>query len=183
MATRAALTAGLVLTAPLAFSGLVLLPVGIVVQVGSQSRLRVENRSDRTVRITPLGTRKADGRRAVLRQAISTLLPLPALRGADLPLEPGAVRDLHFRPGDYRPTELLVRDAAGDVRQLVLADSGRVPQRIPRWDDLPRASPDVVAAAAGNPQLLPWTAVLVSLGGLLAFVKLLRLRRRQREGP
>ena len=171
---------GLVLTAPFAFLGLVLLPVGFLLQIGSQSVLRVTNGTDRTLWVTPLGTHRKDGRRAILRQAMSGLAPLPALRGADLRVEPGATRTLVYKPGEYRASGLVARDASGDARQVPPGPSRDL--RIERFVDLPAAPPELAALSRESPQLLPWLVVATGVMGLAAFLQLLRVRRRLEKG-
>ncbi len=176
---RGAVTAGLVLSAPFAFLGLVVLPVGLLLQVGTQSALRVRNDSGRTLWVTPIGTRRDDGRPAVLRQAVSGLLPLPSLRGADRRVEPGGTLTVVFKPGELLPSDLLVRDAAGDHRRSPL----RPPELVlGSFDALTPAPPELAALAGSSPQLLPWILVASGALGLAAFAQLLRVRRRWDKG-
>jgi hypothetical protein len=173
---RRAVTAGLLLSAPLAFLGLVLLPVGLLLQIGAQSALRVENRSGADLRVTPIGASRKDGRIAVLPQAVSNLLPLPALRGAEIAVRDGESRTIVYKRSEVRPTALAVRDGSGRLLQQPVADRASV--AIGRLESLPPAPPEVEALAASSPQLPRWGVVGAGALGLASFLQLLRLRRR-----
>ena len=176
---RAALWAGLVLTAPCVVL-LAALPVGFVMELGKQVRLRVVNRTERPVRVTLVGVGRdpaAPPRVAAL--TLHPLLPLPAARAVDLLLEPGASRSFHYSGRQVAPVVLAVRDGALAELALPPAAAKRDVETgreivIEASTPLAPAAPSTVAALEGHTQARPWAWLLAGPVGAFAFFRFRR---------
>ncbi len=176
---RAALWAGLALTAPCVVL-LAALPVGFVMELGKQVRLRVVNRTGRPVRVTLVGVGRdpaAPPRVAAL--TVHPLLPLPAARAVDLLLEPGASRTFFYSGRQVAPRLLAVRD--GELAELPLpaaaakrdVETGREVV-IDESTALAPAAPSTRAALDGHTQARPWAWLLAGPLGTFCFFRLRR---------
>ena len=140
---------------------------------------RVNNESDETVYITPVGTmRTLQKQRYVLSRASPRLPGTPALRQGDIRLAPGESVRIVYDDEDIAASEIAVRNAQGEYRQLVISgrqkrltsDEG-MPENvytIRSFDRLSKIAPEVLAVAkeAGrsNRGVWVWMALLVVPG-------------------
>lgn len=174
---RALLWAGLALSAPCVVL-LVALPVGFVMELGKQIRLRVVNETGRPLRVTLVGAER------VAALTLHPLVPLPAARAVDLPLAPGATRVLHYSGRRIPPRALALREADGTLFELELppaaarrdVETGRQIVLDASTPGHP-ASPATAALLDGHPQAYPWAVLLAAPLGTLAFVRLRRALR------
>ena len=176
---RGLLWAGLALTAPSVVL-LAALPVGFVMELGKQIRIRVVNRTGRPLRVTLVGVgRDPQAPPRVAALTLHPLLPLPAFRAVDLLLEPGASRALLYSGRRVAPVLFAVRD--GELAEIALppaaaardVETGReilIEASTPRAP----ASASTRAALDAHSQAWPWAGLLAGPLGTLAF---LRLRR------
>ena len=179
---RGLLWAGLAATAPCVLL-LIALPIGLAMEFGRQVRLRVVNRTEESLRITPLGgTREEPDILRVAQQSLHPLFPLPAWRTEDHLLAPGESRTLYYSAGATILRSLGVRRPDGRIWQLNL------PPPIARRDvetgrevilDAAMAlEPRPLHFQAGRSPLLAWAVLLAGPLGTLAFARLNRARRR-----
>lgn len=164
---RAALWLALALGAPCVVL-LVALPVGFVMEIGKQIPLRVTNASGRPLRVTLLGVSKDSD---VLRVAPLTMhgfLPLPALRAADVAIEPGASKVLLYSARRFRPRALLA-----EGRELALTGSVVIDASTP----FAPASEAARKAVERHSQAYPWAGLLAGPLGTLAFLRARRALR------
>jgi hypothetical protein len=138
---------------------------------------RVINESDETVYITPVGTmRTLQKQRYVLSRASPRLPGTPALRQGDIRLDPGESLRIIYDDEDIAASEIAVRNAQGEYRQLVIRgrqkrltlDEETPEYTIRSFDGLSKISPEVLAVAkeAGrsNRRVWIWMALLVVPG-------------------
>jgi hypothetical protein len=140
-------------------------------------RLRVTNRTAKSLRITPLGWSQS-GEPWVLYQFVARAPALPVLLGMNRELRSGKSRDIYFDRKGLHSYALVLEDESGDCRQItadgVLADGqfGRVSDVehvVEAWDALPPAADDLLAATRRtDPCLLVWLYIL--LGGVLLVI-------------
>ena len=163
---RAALWLALALSAPCVLL-LAALPVGFVMEIGKQAPFRVTNASGKPVRVTLVGVSRGAERLRVAPLTWHGLLPLPAFRATDLPLEPGTSRVLLYSARRFRPRSLLVREASGEARETAVDGSLTLDSRTP----LAPASAAAREAVERHSQAYPWAALLVGPLGTLLFVR------------
>lgn len=181
----------IVLTPPLAVSGMLVLavlcdPMGEVFQAS----FRVENRTNQPLWITPVGTFNSGGK-DVLPQYGSSYLP-GTIRSINLRIEPGGSTSITYDCDDINFSEIVVRNAAGEYRQVVVDPDP--PKKnyyandqklftIGDWETLPPAAANVVAVAQiPDGWWRNWGPVLATFavtGGL--YVWLLNVYRNCRE--
>jgi hypothetical protein len=163
---------------------------------------RVNNESDETVYITPVGTmRTLQKQRYVLSRASPRLPGTPALRQGDIRLDPGESVRIIYDDEDIAASEIAVRNAQGEYRQLVISgrqkrltsDEG-MPENvytIRSFDRLSKIAPEVLAvvkeAGRSNRGVWIWMALLV-VPGLIPIALLLvwsglalKVRRESRD--
>ncbi|HEX7898249.1 MAG TPA: hypothetical protein VF950_10850 [Planctomycetota bacterium] len=176
---RPALWAGLALTAPCVVL-LAALPVGFVMELGKQIRLRIVNRTTRPVRVTVVGVgRDPAAPPRVAAITLHPILPLPAFRAVDLLLEPGASRTLFYSGRQVAPRLLAVRDA--ELAELPLppaaakrdVETGREIV-IDASTPLAPASEETRAALDGHTQAWPWAVLLAGPLGTFGFFRFRR---------
>jgi hypothetical protein len=80
---------------------------------------RVENRTSRPLWITPVGTLHAGGKH-VLPQFAAGFPAIPAFRTKNLRIEPGGSTWISYDWDDINFSEVVVRNAEGEYRQLVV---------------------------------------------------------------
>jgi hypothetical protein len=140
---------------------------------------RVISESDETIYITPVGTmRTLQKQRYVLSRASPRLPGTPALRQGDIRLDPGESVRIIYDDEDIAASEIAVRNAQGEYRQLVISgrqkrltsDEG-MPENvytIGSFDRLSKISPEVlvVAKEAGrsNRRVWVWMALWIVPG-------------------
>jgi len=84
---------------------------------------QVVNESDETIYITPIGAVQTVQRpRHVLLRASPRLPGTPALRQGDIRLDPGESLRIIYDADDVAASEIAVRNAQGEYRQLVIRD-------------------------------------------------------------
>lgn len=164
---RAALWLALALGAPCVVL-LVALPVGFVMEIGKQRSLRVTNQSGRPLRVTLLGLSKDSDLLRVAPLTLHGFLPLPAFRGADVPVEPGTSKALLYSARRFRPRALLV-----DGREL----PAEGPVVIDGSTRFAPASEAARKAVERHSQAYPWAALLAGPLGTLAFLRARRALR------
>jgi hypothetical protein len=150
-------------------------------ELGKQVRVRVVNRSGRRVAVTLVGApRDPHAPPRVAALTLHPMLPLPAFRAVDLPLEPGASRVLYYSGRQVAPrvlalsegTELALPPAAAkrDV------ESGREIVIEPATPLLPVAAA-TKEAVERHTQAYPWAVLLAGPLGTLLFMRLRRSLR------
>lgn len=171
---RGLLWAGLALGAPCLVL-LVALPVGFVMELGKQVRVRVVNRTGRRVAVTLVGAPRdpaAPPRVAAL--TIHPLLPLPAFRAVDLPLEPGASRVLYYSGRQVAPRVLALSEGSELALPPAAAkrdvESGREIVIEASTPLLPIATATREAVDA-HTQAYPWAVLLAGPIGTFAFFR------------
>lgn len=162
---RLGLKAGLLLSAPCVLL-LVALPVGFLMELGAQTRLRLVNRTGRDVAVTPVD---ASGAAAL---TLHPLLPLPALRVVDLPLAAGASRVVYFNGRRTALRALSVRESSGERRELVLPPSAAKRRAELVLDESALLVP--AAAPLPPPVYFPWAVFLAGPLGSFAFFRFRR---------
>jgi len=138
---------------------------------------RVINESDETVYITPVGTmRTLQKQRYVLSRASPRLPGTPALRQGDIRLDPGESVRIIYDDEDIAASEIAVRNARGEYRQLVISDRQKrltLDEETPEYtirsfDRLAKIAPEVLAVAkeAGrsNRRVWIWMALWIVPG-------------------
>lgn len=151
------------------------------------TEFEIENNTQQTVWVTPVGTFNEGGKSA-LPQFMSRFPSIPLGRSRDLMIEPGARRHIYYDWDDINFSEIAVRDSSGVLRNLVIDDSPPAEDyyanqedlyRIENLESLPKASPEIQSAVAPPPpRVVFWT---FARGGLIAPFLFTYLRRRQRE--
>lgn len=164
---RAALWLALALGAPCVVL-LIALPVGFVMEIGKQVPLRVSNASGRPLRVTLLGVSKDSDVLRVAPLTLHGLLPLPAFRAIDVPVEPGTSRVLLYSARRFRPRALLA-----DGQELPLTGSVVIDASSP----FAPAGEAARKAVERHSQAYPWAALLAGPLGTLAFLRARRARR------
>lgn len=81
---------------------------------------QVENKTNEPIWITPLGTVGEEGLRQVLPQYLFRTPALPALKEADLRIDPGETRHLIYDWDDINFSEIVVKSRRGEQRMLVV---------------------------------------------------------------
>jgi len=138
---------------------------------------QVVNESGETIYITPIGALRTVQRpRHVLLRASPRLPGTPALRQGDIRLDPGESLRIIYDADDVAASEIAVRNAQGEYRQLVIRDRQKrltldeeTPEyTITSFDRLSKIAPEVLAVAkeAGrsNRRVWIWMALLVVPG-------------------
>jgi hypothetical protein len=156
---RTVILGGLILLTPLLLTSLasILLILNSVnpMQLTFVTEFRVENQTTRPLWVTPIGTFNTGGK-CVLPQFATSVPAIPAVRSRDLRLEPGGSTWIIYDWDDLNFSEIVVRDARGEYRQLVVDPDP--PKRnyyrnkreryvIEEWESLPAATANVLAAA------------------------------------
>ncbi len=179
---RGLLWCGLAATAPCVVL-LVALPVGLAMEFGRQVRLRVVNRTDRPLSVTPLGgTREEPDTLHVAQQSLHPFIPLPAFRTEDLPLAPGEARTLYYSARATALRSLAIRMHDGRVWQLKLPPAAARRDLESGREVILNAGtaldPDPFHFQEGRSPLFAWAVLLAGPLGTLAFLRLNRARRR-----
>ena len=156
---RVIVLGGLILLTPLLLTSLasLLLLFNAVnpMQLTFVTGFRVENRTGRPLWITPVGTRHPEGK-CVLPQFAASFPAIPAFRSKDLRIEPGGSTRILYDWDDINFSEVAVRNAEGEYRQLVVdpdppkQDYYRNRQEryvLEDWESLPLADAGVLAVA------------------------------------
>lgn len=155
-------------------------------------RFEVANQSGATIWITPIGAVGGAGNRYVLPQFVGEALAFPSIRQGQFRLATGESLEIVYDWDDINFSELLVRDAGGEYRALVVDAAPTLYQYrppssdvfvIPELSTLPHA-PRAVVEAAGN--AYDWLVVKWLAPGLFPVVLLLawgllRIRRVSRS--
>ncbi len=119
------------------------------------TRFRVENQTALPLWVTPVGTHNS-GRKVVLPQFALSFPAIPAIRSRDFRVEPGGSTWIIYDWDDINFSEIVVRDAEGEYRQLVVdpnpprVNYDRSKQEryvIEGWESLSQPATDVLAAA------------------------------------
>lgn len=189
--------AGLLLTIPLLLPTcctlLVLVNSVNPMQLAFLTEFRVENRTDQTLWITPVGTVLSGQKHALPRYA-AKFPAFPAFETGETRVEPGQAARICYDWDDINFTEIAVRGADGAWRQLVVDPSppkdGYYANRqdayaIESLASLPAASGEVLRAAQGTGTNRIWILASAGLIGpalFLTFVLLLLCGRRRAEG-
>jgi hypothetical protein len=117
---------------------------------------QVVNESGETVYITPIGAvRTVERPRHVLLRASPRLPGTPALRQGDIRLDPGESLRIIYDAADVVSSEIAVRNAQGEYRQLVISgrqkrltlDEETPEYTIRSFDRLTKIAPEVLAVA------------------------------------
>lgn len=171
---RGVLWAGLALGAPCLLL-LVALPVGFVMELGKQVRLRVVNRSGRPLRFTLVGApRDPQAPPRVAALTLHPFLPLPAFRAVDLTLEPGASRVLYYSGRQVAPRVLALSEGSELALPPAAAkrdvESGREVVIEPATPLLPIATA-TREAVERHTQAYPWAVLLAGPIGAFAFFR------------
>jgi hypothetical protein len=157
---------------------------------------QVVNESDETIHITPIGAvRTVQRPRHVLFRASPRLPGTPALRQGDIRLDPGESLRIIYDADDVAASEIAVRNAQGEYRQLLIRDRQKrltsdeeTPEyTITSFDRLSKMAPEVLAVAkeAGrsNRRVWFWMALWIVPGfipiGLFLIWSGLALRARR----
>ena len=161
-------------TAPFVFLTIAL-PVGFVMEIGKQRVVVIENRSDRAVRVTPIGRNRSDSELRVLPRTWHPLLPLPAFRAADLDLAPGATRRIVYSARQATPVGAAVREGDGALGYLddaspTLSITGTFKPADDRIQETLRKDSPAYR----------WAVLLAGPLGTLVFILAWRARRRPR---
>ncbi len=138
---------------------------------------QVINESDETLYITPIGAvRTVQRPRHVLLRASPRLPGTPALRQGDIRLDPGESLRIIYDADDVAASEIAVRNAQGEYRQLVIHDRQKrltldeeTPEyAISSFDGLSRIAPEVLAvvqeAGRANRRVWFWMALWTVTG-------------------
>jgi hypothetical protein len=138
---------------------------------------QVVNESDETTYITPIGAvRTVEEPRHVLLRASPRLPGTPALRQGDIRLDPGESLRIIYAGEDVAASEIAVRNAQGEYRQLVIRDRQKrltfdeeTPEyTIGSFKKLAKIDPEVLAVAkeAGrsNRMIRFWMALWIVAG-------------------
>jgi hypothetical protein len=138
---------------------------------------QVVNESGETIYITPIGAvRTVQKPRHVLLRAYPRLPGTPALRQGDIRLDPGESLRIIYDADDVAASEIAVRNARGEYRQLVIRgrqkgltlDEETPEYTIRSFDGLSKIAPEVLAVAkeAGRSNRRVWVrmALLVVPG-------------------
>ncbi len=116
---RAVRTVGTILLALPALLGLLLL-INVFSTFGFITRFDIVNASGQPIWITPLGVPESGGPRQRLPQKMLPHLDIPALHDTDLLLPPNGTIAIYYDWDDINFTDILVRDAQGQDRVLVI---------------------------------------------------------------
>jgi hypothetical protein len=120
------------------------------------SRFRVENRTGAPLWITPVGTFNS-GVKGVLPQFATSFPAFPAFRSRELRVDPGRSRRIRYDWDNINFSEIVVRNARGEYRQLIVdpdpPKKDYSPNRqevyvIADFDSLSNVAQDVFAAAS-----------------------------------
>jgi hypothetical protein len=138
---------------------------------------QVVNGSGETIYITPIGAvRTVQKPRHVLLRASPRLPGTPALRQGDIRLDPGESLRIIYDADDVAASEIAVRNAQGEYRQLVISDRQKsltLDEETPEYtirsfDRLSKIAPDVLAiakeAGRSNRGVWVWMALWVVPG-------------------
>jgi hypothetical protein len=172
------------LTLPLTLIVLVIIfnPFGVVF-IASFS---IHNESGEAVYVTPIGAYGTNALRAVLPQYAVGFAAFPAFRSSNFRLRSGGSVRVHYDWDDINFSEIVVRDRAGQVKQLVIdpvptEKQYHAPERdvfiVPPLKELAEASRPVLEALgkdAGSPFWLPWAMLLSLVGPPVGLFCLLR---------
>jgi len=157
---------------------------------------QVVNESDETIYITPIGAvRTVQRPRHVLLRASPRLPGTPALRQGDIRLDPGESLRIIYDMDDVAASEIAVRNAQGEYRQLVISDRQKrltLDEETPEYtirsfDGLSKVAPEVLAvakeASRSNRRVWFWMTLLIVPGfipvGLFVVWSGLALRARR----
>lgn len=135
-------------------------------------RFDVVNESGETVWITPIGAIDREGERRVLAQYTEGGEAIPAGQERNQKVQPGETLRIVYDWDDINFSEILVRDAAGNGRVLVVDATPTVDQFhspesnrfvIPQLDSLAPAPADVAEAVEWQPAItdLVWRRALI----------------------
>jgi hypothetical protein len=138
---------------------------------------QVVNESGETIYITPIGAvRTVQRPRHVLLRASPRLPGTPALRQGDIRLDPGESLRIIYDADDVAASEIAVRNAQGEYRQLVISDRQKgltLDEETPEYTigsfkRLAKIAPEVLAVAkeAGraNRRVWLWMALWIVAG-------------------
>ena len=138
---------------------------------------QVVNESGETIHITPIGALRTVQRpRHVLLRASPRLPGTPALRQGDIRLDPGESLRIIYDADDVAASEIAVRNAQGEYRQLVIRDRQKLltldeetlEYTIGSFKRLAKIAPEVLAVAkeAGrsNRRVWIWMALWIMAG-------------------
>jgi hypothetical protein len=147
------------------------------IHYGFLAEFQVVNESGETVYITPIGAvRTVERPRHVLVRASPRLPGTPALRQGDIRLDSGESVRIIYDMDDVAASEIAVRNAQGEYRQLVVSDrqklltldEGMPEYTITSFDRLAKIAPEVLAVAkeAGrsNRRIWFWMALWIVAG-------------------
>jgi hypothetical protein len=180
-------------------------PIGLLinnvnpVHYGFLAEFQVVNESGETVYITPIGAvRTVERPRHVLVRASPRLPGTPALRQGDIRLDPGESLRIIYDRDDVAASEIAVRNAQGEYRQLVISDRQKsliLDEETPEYTigsfkRLAKIAPEVLAVAkqadSANRRIWFWMALWIIAGFipialfLVWFGLALRARRESR---
>ena len=138
---------------------------------------QVVNESGETIHITPIGALRTVQRpRHVLLRASPRLPGTPALRQGDIRLDPGESLRVIYDADDVVASEIAVRNARGEYRQLVISDRQKgltLDEETPEYtirsfDGLSKIVPEVLAvtkeAGRSNRRVWVWMALWIVPG-------------------
>jgi hypothetical protein len=141
------------------------------------AEFQVVNESGETVYITPIGAvRTVQRPRHVLLRASPKLPGTPALRQGDIRLDPGESLRIIYDMDDVVASEIAVRNAQGEYRQLIISDRQKrltLDEEAPEYTigsfkRLAKIAPEVLAVAkeAGrsNRRIWFWMALWIVTG-------------------
>ncbi|MBN1490099.1 MAG: hypothetical protein JXA69_09295 [Phycisphaerae bacterium] len=143
----------------------------------------VRNDSGQTVRITPIGTYRLEGRRGRLPMYLSTFPAIPAPQNGEFVLEADESREFRYDWDDVNFSEIAVCAADGELYELIVDPQPTKNQyhapaqtlfAIPPMDQLRPATPDVQAATEAKHRSALWLWGVMAIG-LLPPITLRRL--------
>jgi hypothetical protein len=140
---------------------------------------RVVNESGETIYITPVGTmRTLQRQRLVLSRASPRLPGTPALRQGDIRLDPGESLRIIYDADDVAASEIAVRNARGEYRQLVISERQKrlsLDEETPEYtirsfSGLSKIAPEVLAVAKEAGRSNRWVWVWMALWIVPGFI-------------
>jgi hypothetical protein len=145
-------------------------------EVGKQAVIRIENGTDRPLRVTPIAMSRSDSDPRVAPRTWHPLLPLPAFRTADLDVAPGAELRVVYSARQALPAGLAVREADGSLGYLPCEPAVRPVIRVTGRP--PSADVSISRVLERDSPAFRWTMLLAGPLGTLVFVAAWRARRR-----
>lgn len=175
---KIALLISIIITSPfMALACLILINSVNPMQLAFLTSFKVENRSGEDVRITPIGTIGAKGRKAQLPVFAFAFPAIPAIKTGDFHLKNGDTLKVLYDWDDINFSEIAIESKRGQFYQLTI-DSDPTENRyhspetkhfiIPTLDTLPTIQPKVHEAATQRGR--DWTYHIILLGAIVSLV-------------